>query len=557
MAIEKFVNNNLEKLSSLLAITSSVLLATLALPLPLLAQEGVNDYFYFAELCLLWEDFDSPEEGLMACDRALGLRPAEAYLWESRGRVLMRLKKYSEAVISYSRFLTFDPNHSDVLTQRCIGLIQLKNYNSALSSCEEAIKIDRQWERTTPAIAWNYKGVALTYLAQPTEALLSLDRALELNADYSEAWTNRCQLLFQTKDYTDALAACDRALESNQDWGDLSPVTAWATQGEILHSLERYDQAFNSYNQALAIDPNQARIWTKQGEVLDILGRHEEARVAHEQAVSLSPDSIVALLNQCTNLNRLQDYEPALAACETALEKMTPRSPLQQKVIAWDRQGNALIGLGRYNEALAAFNRAIGLNSNYADSWSNRSVALWHLGRFNDALASSERALSLNPASALAWYNQGRILTTQGQLDAAAAAYDRALKGETNVVYSSILEDIWINYSAVLLRLEHYQDAIAATDNALALNPDLDIALYNQALALTALGNYRRAVELYEQAIAKNPENADFWAGQGIALQFLARYTEALASFEKALELNPNHSQALVNRDLLQQALSN
>ncbi|MEC4805573.1 MAG: tetratricopeptide repeat protein [Jaaginema sp. PMC 1080.18] len=557
MPFKKWAIKKIKIVPTLFSLTSSVLLITWSSPTTALAQDGVDDYFYLSELCLLWKDLDSPEESLAACDRAIGIRASERLLWKNRADILVALKQYAKAVISYSRYLTFDPNHSDVLTQQCFALVQLENSLAAVDACGEALRIDNQWEETNPAIAWNYQGIALAQLDKQNEALLAFANALELNPDYAEAWASRCQLLWQIEDYTEALTACDRALITNQNWGNLSPADAWATQGEILYQLARYDQAINAYNQALAINPNLGHIWTQLGQILDILGQHEEAKVAHAKAVALNPDSAIALLRQCTNLNRLNDYEPALAACELAITKILPQSPNRQKLIAWDQQGNALIGLGRYNEALAAFNRAIALSSTYADAWSNRSVALWHLGRFEEALASSDRALTIAPNSSLAWYNKGRILTTQGDLVAAAAAYDRALKGETNLVHSSLLEDIWINLSAVLLRLENYREAVTATDNALALNPDLSMALYNQALALTSLGSYLRAIDLYDEAIATNPENADFWAGKGIALQFLQRYPEALASFEKALEFNPTHPQALVNRDLLQQALSN
>jgi len=42
---------------------------------------------------------------------------------------------------------------------------------------------------------------------------------------------------------------------------------------------------------------------------------------------------------------------------------------------AWNNQGNALCGLGKYDLALRCFSRAVELDQNYKDAWFNKALA--------------------------------------------------------------------------------------------------------------------------------------------------------------------------------------
>ena len=69
--------------------------------------------------------------------------------------------------------------------------------------------------------------------------------------------------------------------------------------------------------------------------------------------------------------------------------------------------GHCAVELGRHEEAVASYDRALVLNPNLAAAWSNRGIALGNLGRHEEAVASYDRALDLNPNYAEAWVNRG------------------------------------------------------------------------------------------------------------------------------------------------------
>ena len=92
-----------------------------------------------------------------------------------------------------------------------------------------------------------------------------------------------------------------------------------------------------------------------------------------------------------------------------------------------DRRGEDLLHLlavvqsrlGKKEEALASFDRAIGVNPDHAEALSNRGATLHDVGRFDEALANFERAIGLRADYAKAHYNRGITLHRLGRLDEA------------------------------------------------------------------------------------------------------------------------------------------
>lgn len=533
------------------------LVAGLSQPWTASAQEGLRDVSYWAGLCELLLEQGDYEEAIAACDEAINIRRKRPQVWSDRADALFALGRYAEAVASYNQALDRgDSRNSRRLTRRCAAEIELGHYEPALDSCDRALAEDRDWGSQSPARAWYYRGLALEGSNQAALALEAYEQALSLTPDDWRISAQRCRLLSELGEAEAALTDCDRAVEHDGIYEEnrVERARAWLIRGRLLRDRQRYDEALLAYDRALALNAENATIWTEQAILLGVLGRHQQAQGSFEWAIELAPESSFALAHQCANFNRLEDYEAARAACETALQDADNHWGDRGPAYAWMQLANALMGLEQYEEALAASNRAIGLDPDFADAWSNRSVPLWYLNRERQALAATERAIAIAPNSSLAWFNQGRILAGSGRYRDAVASYYRALRGDANVGDRPTLAEIWVNLSATFYRWERYDEAMTAAEQALAIEPDSALAFYNRGLALMALGRYAEAATTYEAAIALDSENADFWAGLGIALRLLGENPEALAALERALEINPDHTQALLNQEALTKA---
>jgi Flp pilus assembly protein TadD len=69
---------------------------------------------------------------------------------------------------------------------------------------------------------------------------------------------------------------------------------------------------------------------------------------------------------------------------------------------------------GRYEDALAAYDRALALDPEDADVWNNRGVALHELGRTGQARAAYDRAIALDPGATEAAENRALLDADSG-----------------------------------------------------------------------------------------------------------------------------------------------
>jgi tetratricopeptide (TPR) repeat protein len=84
--------------------------------------------------------------------------------------------------------------------------------------------------------------------------------------------------------------------------------------------------------------------------------------------------------------------------------------------------------LGKTDEALACYERALRLNPNDENGWTNKGNILYTLGLPGQATDCYERALAVNPRLDRAWMNMGMALNALGKNEAALESYSKALQ---------------------------------------------------------------------------------------------------------------------------------
>ncbi|MBD1848911.1 serine/threonine-protein kinase [Leptolyngbya sp. FACHB-711] len=168
-------------------------------------------------------------------------------------------------------------------------------------------------------------------------------------------------------------------------------ATPLLAQADKLREQNQFQQAVQTYDQAIALDPNAPEAHWGRCYSLNTLEQFANAITACDRALKLNPGYAEALWSKGYALDRQGQDQAALTLYEQAID----RKPNFAQ--AWSNKGTALIQLNRPSEALAAFDRAIELDSSLAEAWNNRGAALWSLRRFEEALASVERATQIQP----------------------------------------------------------------------------------------------------------------------------------------------------------------
>jgi tetratricopeptide (TPR) repeat protein len=147
---------------------------------------------------------------------------------------------------------------------------------------------------------------------------------------------------------------------------------------------------------------------------------------------------------------------PELLPARKEEERQSPAAPLKITVDLieneskefWYNKGNALYELGKYDEAIEAYEQAIRLDPNYAAAWNNRGITLYERGQNDEAIASYNMALGIDPQYPDSLYNKGSVSKRFVPSNYRGDSGDIGLEMSCNESPHSGLECIRIDYSA-------------------------------------------------------------------------------------------------------------
>ena len=219
-------------------------------------------------------------------------------------------------------------------------------------------------------------------------------------------------------------------------------------------------------------------------------------------------------------------------------------SGCEEGAIELINKGNTLGNLGRYEEALEAYEKATEIKTDDFGAWYNKGNTLVNLGRYEDALEAYEKVTEVKPDFFNAWINKGNTLDTLGRYEDALEAYEKVTEVKPDDV------NAWINKGSTLRNLERYEEALETYEKAIEIKPDNLRALNNKGSTLRSLGRREDALEVLEKAIEIKPDDVDALNGKGATLDNLGRGEDALEAFEKAIEIKPDDVNTLKNKGI-------
>lgn len=154
---------------------------------------------------------------------------------------------------------------------------------------------------------------------------------------------------------------------------------------------KRYDAALADFDQAIALNPNVAKVWVNKGNVLAAMGRNDSSLVAFDRAIALKPDF----------------------------------------ADAWNNRGALKLQMGNLAGTIADCSRAIELDPRHRDAFANRSLAYVQSGQFDKAIPDSRRAVELQPGRPDNYLQLGTIafaLSRLGRYGEAVATFDETIR---------------------------------------------------------------------------------------------------------------------------------
>ncbi|HJT19345.1 MAG TPA: tetratricopeptide repeat protein, partial [Nitrospira sp.] len=226
--------------------------------------------------------------------------------------------------------------------------------------------------------------------------------------------------------------------------------------------------------------------WLDEGKAHQQAGRFAEAEQAYGRALSLSPDHPEALHLMGLLSYRLNRLDEALEYLAAAIER-------QPSALYCFNLGVISQKAGRWEQAIAAYEKALALNPRHAEAHMNLGNVLRDRGRPQEAIESYRRAEALNPSHPEIHNNLGVALQEFGHTDEAIASFRRALALKPTHV------EALNNLGLALMEAGTLRDATEAFQRALTVTPDYQKALYNLGVAWSWAGDDDKAVQCLQQ----------------------------------------------------------
>lgn len=208
--------------------------------------------------------------------------------------------------------------------------------------------------------------------------------------------------------------------------------------------------------------------------------------------------------------------------------------------IANNSLGQALYEIGRTDEAIDHFRRALASNHADADIYLNIGTALVQTGRIDEGIASFRRALVINHNSVDAHLNLGNVLVQTGRIDEGIASFRRVLAINNNCV------DAHLNFGTALVQIGRIDEGIEHFRSAVRINPGNAVAQYDLGGALSQAGRTGEAAACFHQALELGSSDNTLLMNLGTLFLNDGQPDQAIVAAHKALENNPGFFDAHV-----------
>jgi tetratricopeptide (TPR) repeat protein len=415
---------------------------------------------------------------------------------------------------------------------------------------------------------WIQKGDEFFNKGSYDIAIDCYNRAIELDPQYADAWSNHGYVLYDKFRRIRNLDKYDEALDLAIK---INPIDDyfWREKSFILRSIGKYDEAIQALDKAIEINPQMGYYWVDKGRMLDEhLDRYDEAIQAFNKAIEINDAySSIAWVGKGNALHRLCKYneqfgkegnstllnatpiEMCMYNAIQAYDKAIEINPVNEP--AWYGKGNALFEMMQFPEAIQAYDKAIEISPVNEPAWYGKGNAFCMWGKeimtlnttlnttpnemrmilYNDAIQAYDKAIDIDPNNAKAWYSKAYALFNSYKENEAVQACDEAIRLDPNNAKAWFYKGFYVYWRG--------QAGDPAENCVEAIKPFNDKARSLLRMQRQA-ENSVEAIKPFNEAIRLDPNYAEAWFYKSVAISILGGHEQAIKCYEEAIRLNPN-----------------
>ena len=213
---------------------------------------------------------------------------------------------------------------------------------------------------------------------------------LTTNVSQADKWLDLIGHQIFQGNYTEAVINCERLL-NYLPRNAPQRVDVLAQLGTAQAMLQNFPQSYEALTEALALDPNNAELWFNHSTASRYTGRFGRALRDIERAIELNTISELAKkFDEALKFNR--------KLAQDSIKLRGPDFTLDQLIEQEDffQQGLKLMEAGKWDEAGQAFRASIVMGDCLPQPWGNLGISLMMQERYDEAEAAFKRALAID-----------------------------------------------------------------------------------------------------------------------------------------------------------------
>ena len=325
----------------------------------------------------------------------------------------------------------------------------MEKFDDAIKCFEEVVE-----ENPSDVLANNHLGAIYALQGNHTKAIEAYNRGLKFDANHPILQFNIAKSYAEIGDKTKALNFFEGALRAKPGWTDA--IEAYA---DLLLNVNKVGEADDVVNQALKLNPDDAKIHTAKGNVFNRQSIFEDAEIEYKKALDVDDGYknaltglAYALENQGKNLEAVEAISHAeklnpndakvlkqSASIHISANKFDSAYARIKKLQELDKNDVQTLNLlGQYyictdshDKAEECFTKIKKINPDYNDVYRDWGKRFVQSGDEKRAEPYLHAAIQKNPNDAVAMVYLGELYEKQNQLGKALQLYKKASSADS------------------------------------------------------------------------------------------------------------------------------
>ncbi|HOD16779.1 MAG TPA: tetratricopeptide repeat protein [Spirochaetota bacterium] len=463
------------------------------------------------------------------------------------GNIYFESGRYDEAIAAYREVLAKSPDNPRVLYNLGSALMKKGDEFAAIEyfkqagaadrigdvahkaysrlgvmsierkSFEDAEKYLKQAVAIRPGDALNHYNLGIAYLRQnkTAEALQELEKAEATGEADAAVLEGIGDAYFSLKSYDKSLDIYNRLSRGNE-----RNVRILSRIGEIYYEKGELDGAYEAYRKITTIEPatENARIaYMNMGNILDDEQRYEDAIEAYQRALAISPKDDAAYYNLGIAYKHAGKPELAITAWKKAAE-LDPGDAAPSVAIA-----DYYYERGFYDMAESEYRRIVGKWPSIQEPHFKIGTMYFKRGNFDYALNAFDKVIELDPNSDLA----RKALINKAILVSKTGTDEKTLDKSRNLVQKALLmkpddTEALFALGIIFMKKEQYDNAMDTFYQVVkgSAEPKQIADAYNNiGKCYYKKRQYKKALQAFTRGIGEDPGSEELRMNRKAASQ--------------------------------------